>query len=762
MKTIYDIARAELKIMFYSPIAWLIIIIFTVQVALRFTSTFGGLVWNESMNLGLPAGLTEHLFVSPFGGLYLTVLNYLYLYIPLLTMGLVSRELGSGTIKMLYSSPVTNTQIILGKFFAMMIFGIILVIIISLFIAFATINVKDFDLAPTLTGLLGIYLLICLYSAVGIFMSSLTSYQVVAAISTLFVLGTLNFVKGLWQHIDFIRDITWWLSMSGRVNELIKGLICSEDIIYFLIVTALFLVFAIIRLQAKRQKASWCITWSKYAGTFVLVALIGYATSRPKTMFFYDTTATKHNSLTQSSQEIISQLEGKLKVTTYINILDPNFGFLFPRDKNTDLQRFRHYTRFKPEMEFEYVYYYDQSPDPSIESRYPGMTDHQRMIDIAKTYREDTNRFLPPQKIRALIDLSGEHNRLTRIIEWENGNKAILRTFNDVMKFPSESEISASLKHLITKMPLVGFVTGHGERNYLGENARDYSLFTDNRPFRNALVNQGFDFTEVNLREKVSSKVDILVLADLRHPLSPEEFAHYKEYTERGGNVLIAGEVNRQKTMNPLVKMFGVTFMPGQLVRPSQLSSPDLILSKITQDAPKIAPSFIHGIPVTMPGCLGLTYTPDLDYQMIPITVTDNNEVWNETETTDFIEDKPELNPEKGEHQQVYPTTLALTKPVGGKEQRIIILGDADCFSNDELGRARKNIDAYNFSLIYASFNWLSYNKAPIDTSRPSKTDNKIYIQEQGMKIARIGFVWCLPSILLLTALIIGIRRRKR
>ena len=91
MKTIYDIARAELKIMFYSPIAWLIIIIFTVQVALRFTSTFGGLVWNESMNLGLPAGLTEHLFVSPFGGLYLTVLNYLYLYIPLLTMGLVSR-----------------------------------------------------------------------------------------------------------------------------------------------------------------------------------------------------------------------------------------------------------------------------------------------------------------------------------------------------------------------------------------------------------------------------------------------------------------------------------------------------------------------------------------------------------------------------------------------------------------------------------------------------------------------------------------------
>ena len=161
-----------------------------------------------------------------------------------------------------------------------MIFGIILVIIISLFIAFATINVKDFDLAPTLTGLLGIYLLICLvFCSRNIHVKSHLLSSCCSHFDFVCVGNSELVVKGLWQHIDFIRDITWWLSMSGRVNELIKGLICSEDIIYFRIVTASFLVFAIIRLQAKRQKASWCITWSNYAGTFVLVALIGYATS---------------------------------------------------------------------------------------------------------------------------------------------------------------------------------------------------------------------------------------------------------------------------------------------------------------------------------------------------------------------------------------------------------------------------------------------------------------------------------------------------
>lgn len=762
MKTIYDIARAELKTMFYSPIAWLMIIIFTIQVSLQFTRTFGSLVWAISMGDTLSGGLTESLFVSPFGGLFPVVLNYMYLYIPLITMGLISREIGNGTIKMLYSSPVTNTQIVLGKFLSMMIFGFILVAILSVFVFFAAINVKDFDLAPTLSGLLGVYFLICIYSAVGIFMSSVTSYQIVAAISTLFLLGFLGFVKGLWQHIDFVRDITWWLSMSGRVQELINGLICSEDVIYFIIVTSLFLIFTIIQMQAKRQKVAWFVTFGKYIGVFSIVALIGYATSRPKTMFFYDTTATKHNTLTLSSQEVIKQLDGGLKMTTYINILDPDFGYLFPRDKNRDLNRFGQYTRFKPEMEFEYVYYYDESPDPTIETRFPGMTDRQRMLSIAKTYREDTNRFLSPQQIKQLVDLSGENNRLTRILERDNGSKTVLRTFNDIMKFPSEAEITAALKHLVTKMPLVGFVDKHGERSYTGVNNRAYSMFTTDKPFRYALINQGFDFTEVDLQNTVPADVDILVLADVRTSLTAEEFLNLKNYVDKGGNLLIAGDIHRQECMNPIVEMFGVKFMAGQLVCPSESTSPELILSKVTRKAQEISDAFPEGLQVTMPGCLGLDWSQNSEYQIMPLTTTSYSNVWNENETTNFIDEKLEYNPDKGEKQKVYPTSLILKKNVNGKEQKVIIMGDADCFSNDELSRDRKNIAAYNFSLINSAFYWLSDDRAPIDTGRPIRTDDTVYIGESGMQVAKISFVWVFPGILFLSYLIIWIRRRTR
>ena len=71
-----------------------------------------------------------NLTLAIFGGqrgLFVAVLSYLYLYIPLLTMGLMSRELGSGSIKLLYSSPITNAQIILGKYCAMLVYGLILV-----------------------------------------------------------------------------------------------------------------------------------------------------------------------------------------------------------------------------------------------------------------------------------------------------------------------------------------------------------------------------------------------------------------------------------------------------------------------------------------------------------------------------------------------------------------------------------------------------------------------------------------------------------
>ena len=219
------------------------------------------------------AGASMSIFTSPWGGIFPSIQNYLYFYIPLLTMSLVSKELSSGSIRLLYSSPITNFQIIVGKFLSMMIYGLFMIGILFLIVLCSWGVVKDFDWPMVFTGLLGLYLLICAYAAIGIFMSSLTSYQIVAAIGTFAVLMMLSMVGGWWQEYDLVRDVTYWLAMSGRSGKFIAGLICSEDLLYFIIVVCLFLALTIIRLNAVRQKIRFVITLGRnlvFSGTLPL------------------------------------------------------------------------------------------------------------------------------------------------------------------------------------------------------------------------------------------------------------------------------------------------------------------------------------------------------------------------------------------------------------------------------------------------------------------------------------------------------------
>ncbi|MEG2341445.1 MAG: ABC transporter permease, partial [Odoribacter sp.] len=320
MKTIYKIAKAELQNLFYSPVAWLILIIFTVQVSMNFMDMCANIVSNQDTGWS-SSGITGRIFCGPYS-FYAAVRNYLYLYIPLLTMGLMSRELGSGSINLLYSSPVTNTQIILGKYLSMMIYGLVLMAIMLVYVIFGICTIDNADISLMLAGMLGIYLLLCAYAAVGLFMSSLTSYQVVAAIGTLAILSFLNFVNNLWQGVALVRDIMYWLCLAGRTDESIQGFIRSEDVLYFVIVIALFLSLTIIRLQARRQKNPWMVTVGKYLGVTVIAMFLGYVSSRPALMCYYDATRTKSNTLTVNSQKIVSQLKGGLTITTYNNLLD--------------------------------------------------------------------------------------------------------------------------------------------------------------------------------------------------------------------------------------------------------------------------------------------------------------------------------------------------------------------------------------------------------------------------------------------------------
>ena len=226
MKMMFKIAKTKLQSLFYSPIAWLLLVVFAYQVGMIMSGMLEDIVVRQAM------GYESWRVTSIFGQLFGNVQGTLYFYIPLLTMNMISRDLSGGTIKLLQSAPLRNAEIVLGKYLALMIFGLAMMGILLFYVLFGVCTIQNIDFPYVLTGMLGLYLLLCAYAAIGLFVSSLTSYQVMAAFGTLFILAMFNYVGGVWQDYEFVRDITYWLSIRGRTEEFIYGLICSEDVLY--------------------------------------------------------------------------------------------------------------------------------------------------------------------------------------------------------------------------------------------------------------------------------------------------------------------------------------------------------------------------------------------------------------------------------------------------------------------------------------------------------------------------------------------------
>jgi ABC-2 type transport system permease protein len=775
MKMIFNVAKTELKNLFYSPIAWFLMIVFLIQCAVTYMGTLDNYANTQEMggiNLQYMSHLTYWFFTErSFGsGLFVVVTKNLYLYIPMLTMGLISREINGGTIKLLYSSPIKVSEIIFGKFFAMMIYSLILVAIVGIFMVAGVFHIVNVDTGVLLSATLGLFLLLCAYSAIGLFMSCLTSYQIVAGLSTFVMIGILSYIGSLWQQYDFVRDLTYFLSISGRTESMLNGLIATKDIIYFLIIVYIFLALSIYKLKAGRESKSMLAKTGRYVLVVVSALVIGYITSRPALIGYLDTTAKKVNTLTPNAQKIIHELgRDTLEVTMYCNLLDRYFNIGEPTARNEDyLKLWEPYLRFKPDIAFTYVMYYD-TPLEQKPGRFKKLYQGKSLKEIAtvnaKGNKMDLSMFKSPEEIHKIIDLKPELNRFVMQLKYKN-RTTFLRVFNDPEVLPSETEVSAAFKRLLqAKMPKVAFLTGNLERDINKSGDREYKSLTNSKTYRHALINQGFDVDTLSLENgDVPASVSTLVIADPKTSFDAATLSKIQQYIDKGGNLLIMGEPGKQAVLNPLLQQFNVQLMDGIIVQPSAELSPDLVLNELTSTAAgftkSVENSFTDSLPVAMPGATGLSYTEGGAFQIKPLLMTSKVKSW--LKKGKLVADSAAIgfSAADGDQRISVPTALSLTRKVNGKEQRIVVTGDADLMSNSELNR--RNALTANFVFNTSLFSWLNYGDFPIDTSRPDLKDNRVTVTSAQVGRLNILFVWILPGILLALGTVLIIRRKRK
>ncbi|HEX6427605.1 MAG TPA: Gldg family protein [Niastella sp.] len=763
MKTIIRLARLELSILFYSPIAWLVLVVFSFQSGLAFTDKLKLYVgWQEAGSR--LSFITNGVFAGPTG-VFAEIQKNVFLYIPLLTMGLMSRETSSGSIKLLLSSPVKLRAIVMGKYLAMMVYCLLLIGILALFAGGAAWSISAFDGRHILSALIGIYLLICAYAAIGLFMSSLTSYQVVAAVSTLVVLAALNYIGLLWQSIDFIRDITYFLSISGRADQMRDGLITSKDVAYFILVIVLFLGLTVLLLQGARTARPLLVKAGRYIFFVVSILLAGYFSSRPKAALYLDMTATQANTLTPATQQIIGALKQPLKVTTYVNLLDDFWYMGIPAARNKDITFWAPYQRFMPDMQLGYVYYYDSTKTDWLYKYNPGLNNLALAKKMAKARELDLNMFMPPAAIRKIIDLRPEENRFVRCLEY-NGKRSFLREYAGEMNpNPGEAEFAAAIKRLMVTPPKIAFLTGNNERSIDRAGDKDYQSSTVQLSYRKALLNQGFDILQLTLEsEEVPAEIAALVIADPKKAISSEKLDRLRRYIDRGGNLLIAGEPGRQSLLNSLLSKLGVQLMDGILLQQSRDFSPDLVTGYFTPAAAATGKSYQllwkDSSRVSVPGAVGIQYNNTGPYKPMPVLVTDEKKSWNKLGVVNQDTGYVQFDPLAGDKKLSVPVAVALTRKMKDREQRILVTGDADWMSAAELGRY--NIRVANFLFMMEVFKWLTYDQFPVDVSRPSSADNKMAIGKEGIITLKIIFLGILPALLLLSGLTILILRKRR
>ncbi|WP_285008262.1 Gldg family protein [Pedobacter faecalis] len=727
MKKIIKIARLELNILFYSPIAWLVLIIFIVQCGITFT----GLLYDKetSQQMGNTFEFLSRNLFSGSDGFFTAVQKKLYLYIPLLTMGLMSREISSGSIKLLLSSPLTSTQIILGKFVSMMGYGAILMLVLCGIMLSGVVAVEALDVQYVLGGMLGLYLLICAYAAIGLYMSSLTAYQVVAAISTLAVLAALNFVNKVGQGTDFIRDITYWLSIAGRADNFINGLITSSDVIYFLLVIMLFLSLSIMKLNAGREIRSQATAALRYSLLVGAVILLGVVSSMPQFTAYYDTTRFKTNTLTESSKEIIRQLQKPVKITTYANVVDNAFGRMgAPKWRKFEIKQFEQYTRYLPGIEFEYVAFYDTLVNDVPQNK----PLEDRAMRAATANGFDFTELLTPKEIKKVINLIPEENRFTRTISYD-GKETFLRMYFDMIYYPQEAEISAALKRLLIGTPVIGILSGNEERSINKTGDKAYKSLLNTLTVRNSMINQGFDVKAIELNDttNIPSGLTVLIVADPRTQYTETQISKISDYISKGGNLMISTEPGRQNGIEKIISPLGVKVASDTLRIPNKDLEPELMITTFGPLAAKIGFSYPKETLITLPTASEISYAAIPGYQYTPLLFT----------------------------KMQQPVALAITRKLGEKEQRILISGDADFMSNAEL--SRYNVKAYNTTFATNLFRWFTNGQFPVDTTRPKSIDNKIQVTREQIGWMKIILLGIIPGLLLLAGAYSLISRKR-
>jgi len=438
-----------------------------------------------------------------------------------------------------------------------------------------------------------------------------------------------------------------------------------------------------------------------YAFTLLFTVIIGML-AWLSTVYVYqaDWTASSRNTVSDDTRKLLDSMEAPISITAFVQ----ENKLLSSQIQDV----VGSYQRFKDNITLEFV-----NPDTAPERvRELGITTSGELVVSYRGRSENIHTLSERQLTNALLRISRQDDR------W------------------------------------IVFVTGHGERSPSGEANHDLGLFG------RELERKGLNVQTVNLAETdVPRNTNTLVLASPRVKLLPGEISRLLDYVKDGGNLLWLAEPGEPQGLEPLAELLGIEFLPGRVVDATAqmfgVENPEFV---VVTGYPQHAVTSDMETVTVFPEAVALELNDTETWDSLPLLLT------LERSWTELGKLEGDISFDPGTDERAGPLAIGVVltraKTTGGEqeasEQRVIVIGDGDFLSNTYLGNAG------NLDLGLNVTHWLSHDETLIDINVKSAPDTSLVLGNISRAIIGLGFLFGLPAVLLISGLVIWLRRRRR
>lgn len=660
----------------------------------------------------------------PYIGYALSSVVFLFLIsFPILTMRILAEERRQKTDQLILTSPVSVSSIVIGKFLALATIFAVSVAIISLYplilSVFGTVAFGESYLA-----VLGFFLFGLACIAIGIFISSLTESQVIAAVLTFGVLFLGYIMSGICNMIsatgNLLTKILSAFDMVSRFDALLNGYLQLSSIVYYLSIVVLFLIFTVQSIQKRRYQVSTKnISMSAYSSTVVVISaaltvlLNVLVLELPSKYTAFDMTTNKLYSLTNETQAMVKALDEDINIYVLVNeeqadeLLDATLNTY--KDLNTHIK----------------VSYVDPAVNPKFFTQYTSDSVTYNSIIVEGSRRSK------------VIDYSSIYESE---IDYSTYTSA-------VTGYDGEGQLTSAISYVTTDdMPKIYMLEGHGEVSF------DVS-------FLSAIEKENVDYEIINLLnyDKIPDDAMCVVINAPSEDLSDEDTKKMLDYMNEGGNVLLISSYTGRELVNfnSLLDFYGVSVSRGLIIEGNKnyyygrnpfYLLPDIVYDDITASA------YNSGSYVFVPEAQGLTVSEREDTEVTTLLSSSN-----ESYVRDDISGSESYEKQENDMEGPFAIGVKCVKTLEDKSSAAVIYSSQYLFTEG----TDSMVAGTNSKLFSGSLGSLVSHESSISIPVKSYEASYLILTENQIILLSLLTVIAIPFAFLISGFVIWFRRRK-